>query len=116
MRVRFQADADFNEIIIRAVLRHEPGIDFQGALAADLPERSDPEVLAIASAAGRVLVSHDRKSMPTHFAEFITRETSAGLLIVPQHLAIARVVEDLVTIWTASDAEEWVNRIYALPL
>jgi len=116
MTVRFQADADFNEIIIRAVLRHEPGIDFQSAPAANLPGRSDPEVLAIAAAAGRVLVSHDRKSMPDHFAEFITRETSAGLLIVPQRLAIARAVEDLVLIWTASEAEEWVNRIYSLPL
>jgi hypothetical protein len=116
MKVRFQADADFNEIIIRAALRHEPGIDFQSAPAANLPGRSDPEVLAIAAAAGRVLVSHDRKRMPGHFAEFITRETSAGLLIVPQRLAIARAVEDLVLIWTASEAEEWVNRIYSLPL
>ena len=54
--------------------------------------------------------------MPDHFAEFITRETSAGLLNVPQRLAIARAVEDLVLIWTASEAEEWVNRIYSLPL
>jgi hypothetical protein len=116
MKVRFQADADFNENIIRAVQRHEPGIDFQSALAAGLPGRSDPEVLAVAAATGRVLVSHDRKSMPVYFAEHITQEQSAGLLIVPQHLAIARVVEDLLLIWTATEAEEWVNRIYALPL
>lgn len=116
MKVRFQADADFNEVILRAVQRHEPEIDFQSAPAAELPGRPDPEVLAITAAAGRVLVSHDRKSMPVYFAEFITRETSSGLLIVPQHLAIASVVEDLLLIWTATDAEEWVNRIYALPL
>jgi hypothetical protein len=116
MKVRFQADADLNEILIRAVIRHEPGIDFQNAPAANLPGRLDPEVLAIAAAAGRVLVSHDRKSMPIHFAEFITRETSAGLLIVPQRLAISRVVDDLVLIWSASEAEEWLNRIYSLPL
>lgn len=116
MKVRFQADADFNEIIVRAALRREPGIDFQTAPAANLPGRSDPEVLAIAAAAGRVLVSHDRKSMPPHFAEFVAREVSAGLLIVSQRLSIARVVEDLVLIWTATEAEEWMNRIYSLPL
>jgi len=33
-----------------------------------------------------------------------------------KRLAIARAVEDLVLIWTASQAEEWVNRIYSLPL
>src|SRR6516225_1630803 len=102
MQVRFQADADFNEIIIRAALRREPGIDFQSAPTAGLPGRSDPEVLAIAAAAGRLLVSHDRKSMPGHFAAFISSDTSAGLLIVPQHMAIARVVDVLVLIWTAT--------------
>jgi hypothetical protein len=116
MKVRFQADADLNEIILRAVLRREPGIDFQSAQTANLPGRLDPEVLAIAAAAGRVLVSHDRRSMPIHFVEFIARETSAGLLIVPQRLAISRVVEDLILIWTATEAQEWLNRIYSLPL
>ena len=106
MKVRFQADADFNEIILRAVLRREPAIDFQSALAANLPGRLDPEVLAISATAGRLLVSHDRKSMPAHFAGFITAQQSAGLLIVPQRLAVARVVEDLILIWTATEAEE----------
>ena len=116
MKVRFQADADFNEIITRAVLRREAAIDFQSAMAASLPGRPDPEVLAIAAAAERVLITHDRKTMPIHFAEFITSQRSAGLLIVPQRLAIARAVEDLVLIWSATEAEEWVNRIYSLPL
>jgi hypothetical protein len=43
MKVRFQADADLNEIIIRAVLRREPGIDFQSAVAARLPGRLIPK-------------------------------------------------------------------------
>lgn len=33
MSVRFQADADLNQIIVRATLRLEPGIDFQTARA-----------------------------------------------------------------------------------
>jgi hypothetical protein len=116
MNVRFQADADLNENIIRAALRLEPDIDFQSASAADLPGRPDPEVLAMVASTGRVLGSHDRKSMPIHFAEFITTQTSAGVLIVSQQLAISHVVSDIILIWSASEAEEWVNRIYSLPL
>ena len=74
MRVRFQADADFNHIIIKAALRREPTIDFQTAEAANLVGLDDSEVLATAAKAGRVLLTHDRRTMPKHFGEFIMRE------------------------------------------
>lgn len=79
MKVRFQADADLNEILIKATLRREPAIDFQTARAAGLSGLSDRKVLALAAQSGRLLLSHDRKTMPRHFAEFIATETSAGV-------------------------------------
>jgi hypothetical protein len=116
MKVRFQADADFNHIIIRAALRREPSIDFQTAEVAKLVGLEDEKVLGIAAVAGRVLLTHDRKTMPGHFAYFITKETSPGVIIVPQKLAISTAVDDLVLIWAASQAEEWIDRIQSLPL
>jgi hypothetical protein len=116
MRVRFQADADLNLVILLALARREPAIDFQTALAAGLTGLDDREVLAAASRDGRVLVTHDHKTMPRHFADFIATEPSAGLLVVPQHLPLSAAVEDLLLIWSASDAEEWTNRICYLPL
>lgn len=97
-------------------LRCEPGIDFQTAHAAGLPGLDDHEVLALAAKSGRLLTTHDRKTMPAHFAKFIVTEVSAGVLVIPQRLPIAQVVEDLVLIWAASEAEEWINRIHSLPL
>ena len=116
MKVRFQADADLNQIILLAVIRREPTIDFQTAIAAGLTGMADPEVLARATNDGRVLVTHDRKIMLRHFSEFIAHETSPGLLVVPQSISVATVVEDLILIWSATEAEEWVNRIGFLPL
>ena len=49
MKVRFQADADLNEILVKAVLRREPGIDFQTARTAGLAGVPDKEVLAMAA-------------------------------------------------------------------
>jgi len=116
MKVRFQADADLNQIILLATIRQEPAIDFQTAITAGLPGVADPEVLARAAKDGRVLVTHDRKTMPRHFAEFIASETSAGLLVIPQSLSVAAAVEELIVIGSATEAEEWVNRISTLPL
>ena len=116
MKIRFQGDADFNHIIILATLRREPSINFQTALVADLADRQDSEVLDLAAREGRLVVTHDRKTMPRHFAEFVVKQTSPGLLVVPQYLSVASVVEDLVLIWSASEAEEWLNRVSFLPL
>ena len=116
MKVRFQADADLHQMIVTALVRREPGVDFQTATAAGLGGLLDPQVLARAATEGRVLVSHDQSTMPQHFAAFIQNQPSAGLLIVPQYLSYAVVVEELLLIWAASEAEEWLNRIAYLPL
>ena len=49
MKIRFQADADLNQIIVLATVRHEPSIDFQTAGAAGLAARNDQEVLDVAT-------------------------------------------------------------------
>ena len=116
MKVRYQADADLNQIIVKATLRREPSVDFRTAVAAKLPGLEDYDVLTRAAAERRILVTHDRKTMPRHFAELVLSEISAGVLIVPQKLRVAAAAEDLVLIWAATEAEEWINRILALPL
>lgn len=116
MKVRFLADADLNQIIVKAILRREPTIDFQTAQAAKLSGLEDEDVLAIAAEEGRLLVTHDRKTIPHHFAEFIKSQASPGVLIVPQKLSVAKVVEDLILIWAVTEAKEWINRIHSLPL
>lgn len=47
MKIRFQADADLNQIIVMATLRREPSLDFQTAVAAGLASLGDQEVLAL---------------------------------------------------------------------
>ncbi|HVC98518.1 MAG TPA: hypothetical protein VND64_32925 [Pirellulales bacterium] len=114
--MRFQADADLNLAILLAVVRREPAIDFQAAQVAGLARRPDPVVLSLTAKDGRLLVTHDQKTMPDHFARFVAKETSSGLLIVPQHLPISVVVDELLLIWGATEHEEWINRICYLPL
>jgi hypothetical protein len=104
MIVRFQADANLNQIILLAAQRREPAMDFQTVMEAELSGVNDREVLARAAREGCILVTHDRKTMPRHFFAFITTTTSAGVLIVPQHLPVAAAVDDLFLLWHASEA------------
>jgi hypothetical protein len=114
--VRYQADADLNQVIVTGVLRREPAIDFQTAFDAGLEGIKDADVLAIAAQQGRILISHDRRTMPLEFAKFITSNQSAGVLIISRKLEIEMVIEELLLIWAVSSAEEWINRIAKLPL
>jgi hypothetical protein len=114
--VRFQADADLNQIIVAAVVRKDPAVDFRTATVAALEGMSDLQVLALAAAEGRVLVTHDAKTMPRHFAEFVRSHDSAGVVVVPQHLPVSMVVEELLLIAAATSAEDWTNRICYLPV
>lgn len=116
MKIRFQADNDVNQTIIKAVLQLEPTIDFQTAAAAKILGLPDGQVLAYAASANRLLISHDRKTMPHHFGRFITHTDSPGLLIVPQKLSVAAVAEELLLVWLASEPSEWLNRIRSMPL
>jgi Domain of unknown function (DUF5615) len=116
MKVRFQADADLNQNIVRAVRRRAPEIDFQTAHDAGFHGLDDETVLAQAARESRILISHDRRTMPRHFADFTSTKTSTGLILISQNLPIMRAAEDLILIWEASEAEEWVNRLDLLPL
>ena len=115
MKLRFQADNDLDQRIVVATRRLDPAVDFQTAAALGLHHVPDPEVLALAAGEGRVLVSHDRRTLPGHFRQYTSSHTCPGLIIVSQKLAVGRAAELLQLLWAASEAEEYVNVIYDLP-
>lgn len=115
MKLRLQADNDLDQRIVVATRRLDPAVDFQTAAILGLHHLSDPEVLALAAREGRVLVSHDRRTLPGHFREFVASRHSPGLIIVSQRLPVGRAAEMLHLLWAASEAEEYVDVIYDLP-
>ena len=65
MNIRFQADNDPHEDIMRSTKRLRSDIDFQRAPELGLHLGiGDPEVLRLCAEQGRMLVTHDRHTMP----------------------------------------------------
>ena len=116
MKPKFQADADLNEDIVTGVLRRMPEIDFQTATEAGLEGLPDENVLEIAARENRILLTHDRKTMPKHFAVFVQSQTCAGVLIVSKKLEISLAIDEIILIWLASEADEYVDSIRQLPI
>lgn len=88
MRPRFQADADFNHKIVLGLRRREPSVNFLSARDGGVAGVPDSDVLRIAAESGRILVSHDRNTMPAHFADFLDLRSSPGFVIVSRDLDI----------------------------
>ena len=84
MRIRFQADADLKHAIVAGTLRRAASIDFRRAEAVPLEGLADPVVLALAAEEGRVLMSHDVNTIERHFQDFIQKQTSPGIILIPQ--------------------------------
>jgi hypothetical protein len=116
VKIRFLADANFNQKIVTGLLLREPALDF--ALPQEMiPERmKDPDILELAYLSGRIVVSHDVTTMPRWFDQHVAERSCAGLILVPERVPIRDVIDDLLLIWHLTEAEEWIDRLDWLPL
>jgi hypothetical protein len=81
-----------------------------------LRESEDPVLLELAAQQDRILITHDRHTMTHHFRERLAAgNSSPGLFVVPQQSTIGAIIESLLVVWSASQAEEWRNRVEYLP-
>jgi hypothetical protein len=114
--IRFLADADLDNAIVQGVRRREPSIEFKSANDAGLAGLPDDKVLEIAAGEGRVLISHDKRTMPVHFAARIRLGLwSPGVLLAVPRATVGDVVESLLIIWSASSESDWADQIHYLP-
>jgi hypothetical protein len=88
--IRFLADANLDHDIVAGVLRRKPQIDFEAGILPD--GMKDPEVLAVAASVGCILVSFDVTTMPRHFVDFVARQPSPGLILIPASVSIGQAI------------------------
>ena len=72
--------------------------------------------MRLAAEQNRILVTHDYKTMPAHFAAFLLHSGgSPGVFLIKQRTNIGSAIDALLLIWAISSAEEWENRIVEVP-
>lgn len=84
MTIRFLADEDLRAAIIEGLRSREQAIDILDVKTAGLRGMKDPALLELAFQQGRIMVSHDRETMPRYFrARLDSGKSTTGLFIVP---------------------------------
>lgn len=114
--LRLLIDQDLDHDILRGLIRRIPRLDVVTAFEIGMREATDPQLLTWAAQEGRIIVTHDRKTMPTHAAALMGEGGNiAGLFVVPRSLPLHQVLADLELVITCSEDDEWVNVIRYLP-
>lgn len=115
--VRFLADEDFNNDLLRALRRRRLAVDVVRVQDVGLSGRPDPAVLAWAAEQGRVLLTHDVATLVGHaLARLGAGEAMAGVLVAPQTAPAGAVVDDLELIDAVGQPDDWAGRVIFLPL
>ena len=119
MKVRFLIDENLAPYIKTALLRYDTDIDV--ARVGDegiLPLGSlDPDILRYVESTQRFLVTDNRRSIPIHLeAHWATGGHIWGVGWVRPQIGVRHLAEELYLIWSASEAEEWLDRVEWLPL
>jgi len=111
------ADENFNNAILRGMLRRVPDIDIVRVQDVGLAGAEDPEVLSWAASEHRILLSHDVTTLSMFAVELVeSGRQMAGLFLVAYGASIGAVIDDLVLLVTCSHEGEWLGQIVFVPL
>jgi hypothetical protein len=114
---RFLADENFNNQIVRGVLRQSSDVDIVRVQDVGLSGVDDPIVLEWAAQEERIVLTHDVATMIT----FAYERIQAGLLMpglfeVSRRVPVGVAIEDIILIAECSLEGEWEGQVRFLPL
>jgi hypothetical protein len=115
--VRFVADENLDNDIVRGLLRRDPNLDIQRLQDVGLTGADDITVLEWCAREGRVLLTHDVSTITRHAYERIkTGQPMPGVFEISRTLPIGSVLEDLLLLAEYSIDGEWEGQVRYLPL
>ena len=115
--LRFAADENFNNDILRGLLRRRPDLDIVRIQDRGLSGAEDPTVLEWAAHEGRVLLTHDVSTITRYAYERVKRgQAMPGVFEVNRAVPLSQAIDDLLLLYDGSLSGEWNNQVQYLPL
>ena len=114
--LRLLSDENFNGNIVRGLFLRQPNLDLLRVQDVNLLNVNDPEILEWAANNNRILLTHDRATMPDFAYERLFRnQKMAGMFVVNDRMAVRQVIDDLLLIVDVTEQTEWKSQILYLP-
>ena len=115
--LRYLADEDFDNRILRAFQRKAPDLDWVRVQDVGLSSYDDELVLQFAAENHRVVLSRDVSTMTAAAYRRIEQgDSMPGLIVVSHRMAIGQAVDELIFLGKESTPNEWEGQVIYLPL
>ena len=115
--LKLLSDENFNGDIVRGLCLRQPNLDLLRVQDVGLREVDDPEILAWAAINQRILLTHDRATMPNFaYDRLVANELMAGMFVVNDRMPIRQSIDELMLLVEGSEPEEWQGLVLYLPL
>ncbi|MDX2075825.1 MAG: DUF5615 family PIN-like protein [bacterium] len=115
--MRFLADENFNNDILRALKRHYSQLDITRVQDTPMMRMTDSELLASLAETDIILLSHDVNTMTKYFYERVNKgESLPTIMLLHQERPLSESIEALEMVIEASHFEEWRGQLRFLPL
>jgi hypothetical protein len=115
--LRLAADENFNNNIVRGLMRRKPDLDLVRVQDVGLSGAGDPAVLEWAAQEGRVLLTHDVSTITRYAYERVQEgQLMPGVFEVSRAVPIGRAIEDILLLAECSFDDEWEGQVRYLPL
>jgi predicted nuclease of predicted toxin-antitoxin system len=116
MMIRLLADENFNGAAVRGLLRRVPSVDIVRVQDVGLSGSEDPVILDWAAREGRVLLTHDIRTVPLFAYQRVEAgQPMPGVIVTRESLPVGRVIDDLLFILECSESGEWEGQLRYLP-
>jgi len=115
--LRLAADENFNNDVVRGLLRLRPELDIVRVQDVGLSGAGDPAILEWAAQEGRVLLTHDASTVTKYAYERVRAGRSMpGVFEASRDVPIGRAIEDILLLADYSLDGEWEGQVRYLPL
>jgi hypothetical protein len=115
--MRLLAEENFNGAVVRGLLRALPQLDIVRVQDVGLSGADDPTILEWAAGQGRILLTHDVRTVPPFARQRIEAEKPMpGVFVARESLPVGKVIEDLLILIECSTEGEWQGQVRYLPL
>jgi len=111
------ADENFNNDILRGLMRRTPSLDILRIQDVGLTRASDPVVLEWAAQENRVLLTHDKNTVTRFAFQRVTEgKQMPGVIEVDRSVPMSIAIEDIFLLAALSESGELEGRVVYLPL
>jgi len=115
--LRLLADENFNGDIVRGLRLRLADFDIVRVQDVGLAGAEDPDILQWAAENGRILLTHDRATMPDFAYERVAAgDAMPGVFVLNDRFPIGQAIEEILLMDACSEQANWNGLVIHLPL